>query len=164
MLTFTSWIVRITNWLNWIFGGLFAFLLVLMAVEPALFRDKFETAFGSPLVYQWMVMTLIGALCVVPLAHIILTRLRDIVASVRDAASFNEANARRLTVIAWSLLVINILDLAFGYLSIYASEATGEYFGWSFSITSWMAVLLLFILARVFREGALMRDDLDGTV
>jgi len=33
-----------------------------------------------------------------------------------------------------------------------------------FSINGWLAVLLAFVLARVFAEGALMREDLEGTV
>ena len=33
-----------------------------------------------------------------------------------------------------------------------------------FSINGWLAVLLTFVLARVFAEGALMRDDLQETV
>ena len=33
-----------------------------------------------------------------------------------------------------------------------------------FSINGWLAVLLTFLLARVFAEGTRMRDDLDGTV
>ena len=33
-----------------------------------------------------------------------------------------------------------------------------------FSINGWLATLLTFLLARVFAEGALMRDDLAGTV
>ena len=33
-----------------------------------------------------------------------------------------------------------------------------------FSINGWLAVLLTFLLARVFAEGALMREDLEGTV
>lgn len=36
--------------------------------------------------------------------------------------------------------------------------------GDGFSLTGIMIVLLLFILARVFRRGAAMREDLDGTV
>ena len=36
--------------------------------------------------------------------------------------------------------------------------------GWSFSATGWLAVLLLFVLARVFNEGAEMRYELEGTV
>jgi len=33
-----------------------------------------------------------------------------------------------------------------------------------FSINGWLAVLLTFLLARVFAEGAAMREDLEGTV
>jgi hypothetical protein len=33
-----------------------------------------------------------------------------------------------------------------------------------FSIDGWLAVLLTFVLSRVFAQGALMRDDLEGTV
>jgi hypothetical protein len=33
-----------------------------------------------------------------------------------------------------------------------------------FSVNGWLAVLLTFILARVFAEGTLMREDLEGTV
>ena len=34
----------------------------------------------------------------------------------------------------------------------------------NFSVAPWLAVLLLFVLARVFAEGTRMRSDLDGTV
>jgi hypothetical protein len=33
-----------------------------------------------------------------------------------------------------------------------------------FSINGWLAVLLTFLLARVFAAGTLMREDLEGTV
>jgi hypothetical protein len=33
-----------------------------------------------------------------------------------------------------------------------------------FSINGWLAVLLTFLLARVFAQGTRMRDDLEGTV
>ena len=33
-----------------------------------------------------------------------------------------------------------------------------------FSVSGWLAVLLTFLLARVFAEGTHMRDDLEGTV
>jgi len=32
------------------------------------------------------------------------------------------------------------------------------------SLTRWLTVLLLFVLARVFEQGARMREDLEGTV
>jgi hypothetical protein len=33
-----------------------------------------------------------------------------------------------------------------------------------FSVPGWLAVILTFVLARVFAEGALMRKDLEGTI
>jgi hypothetical protein len=32
------------------------------------------------------------------------------------------------------------------------------------SLNGWLAVFLTFVLARVFAEGTLMREDLEGTV
>ena len=96
--------------------------------------------------------------------HWILTRLA---ALVRDAAvghALTDANAARLRAIAWATLAIAIVDLCFGWVSVATSKATGEYFGWSLSLTGWIAVPLLFVLAHVFREGAAMRADLEGTV
>ncbi len=36
--------------------------------------------------------------------------------------------------------------------------------GGKFSVTPWLTILLLFVLARVFDQGARMRDELSGTV
>jgi hypothetical protein len=36
--------------------------------------------------------------------------------------------------------------------------------GSGFSFAPWLSVLLLFVLAGVFTQGARMRDDLEGTV
>jgi hypothetical protein len=45
------------------------------------------------------------------------------------------------------------------------STATAPFdIDWSFSPTRWVAVLLLFVLARVFEQGAQMREELEGTV
>jgi hypothetical protein len=34
----------------------------------------------------------------------------------------------------------------------------------NFDLTGWLAILLLFVLAQVFREGTRRREDLEGTV
>jgi len=102
---------------------------------------------------------LIGIL-VVPFAHILLTRLRDIVRTVEAGDPFVPSNADRLKTIAWCLLVIQLLDLAFGGLAYVVDPK----FDWSFGLTGWIAVVLLFVLARVFEHGTAMRDELAGTV
>ncbi len=166
----TIWLLRIANWLNWIGAVLFTLLLAALLLASEHFYPAITQAFevqgqqAVEAVWTWLVS---ACALVVPMAvciHLIFTRL---IALLRDAAegrAFSETNAKRLTTVGWALLVVNILDLIFGQISIWASEASGEYFGWTFSLTGWFAVLLLFLLARVFREGAAMREDLEGTV
>jgi hypothetical protein len=78
---------------------------------------------------------------------------------------FVAENATRLRTIARAVLGMELLHLAIGAIAAGAStEAQALDLDWSFSFTRWIAVLLLFVLARVFEHGALMRDDLQGTV
>ena len=143
--------LKLANWLNWIVAivltGFFALLLAdAGGVRAEILAGRGEASREAIAV------------------HMLLTRL---VALVRDAAAgmaFTTANAVRLRMMGWALLAINIADLVYGWVSIRASEASGEYYGWSLSLTGWVAVPLLFVLAHVFREGAAMRQDLEGTV
>jgi hypothetical protein len=101
----------------------------------------------------------------VPLTHVILDRLLGVVDTVRAGDPFIIANATRLQTIAVTLLGIQLLHLVVGVVaSRTRSEVQELDINWSFSITPWIAVLLLFVLARVFEHGARMRDDLEGTV
>lgn len=101
-----------------------------------------------------------AALIIIPLAHVALTRLRAIVRTVTARDPFVKENARRLTRIAWTLLCIVLVDLAVGLYILFDNPMSDR----SSSITSWLAVLLLFVLARVFDHGTRMRDELEGTV
>ena len=75
------------------------------------------------------------------------------------------ANARRLQAIAWALLGLQLLSLAIGTIAdAVSTPAHPVHVDAGFSISGWLAVLLTFLLARVFAEGTLMRDDLEGTV
>jgi hypothetical protein len=113
-------------------------------------------------VLRTMRIVMVVAALMVPLAHLLLTRLRAIVASVRAGDPFVAANARRLTGIAWALLGIQLVDLAFGIVA--TTSGIDAISGWTFSLTGWLAVLLLFVLARVFEHGARMRDELAATI
>jgi hypothetical protein len=104
-------------------------------------------------------------ICSVPLTHIVLARLLAIVETVRDGDPFVTDNAARLVTIAWAIVGLELLHLIVGAIAAGASTETHPLdIDWNFSITRWLAVLLLFVLARVFDHGARMRDDLEGTV
>jgi Protein of unknown function (DUF2975) len=100
-----------------------------------------------------------------PLTHILLTRLLAIVETVRRGDPFVADNAARLQTTAWALLGLELLHLAVGVVAASASsESQPLDIDWNVSISGWLAVVLLFVLARVFEHGTRMRDDLEGTV
>ena len=63
------------------------------------------------------------------------------------------------------LLTLQLLSLVIGPIGKSVSTAAHPVdLDAGFSINGWLAVLLTFLLARVFAEGRHMRDDLEGTV
>lgn len=97
-------------------------------------------------------------------ARVVLDRLAGMIATVGQGDPFIAANARRLEDLGWALLVWQVLDLAFGALIAWLDRLGVDHAEWTPGISGWIVVLLVFVLARVFRLGAAMRDDLEGTV
>jgi hypothetical protein len=94
-----------------------------------------------------------------------LKRLLAIVETVRTGDPFVAANANRLQAIAWALLALQVLSLAVAAIArAISTPAHPLDLDAGFSVAGWLAVLLTFLLARVFAEGTLMREDLEGTV
>ena len=159
-------VLRILIILNWLFG---AAILVLLLVMPN--EQWIMTAFKltpSPdttrLVWGLRGVALLG-LIAIPLNYMILKRLLAMVDTVRTGDPFVAANAYRLQAIAWLLLVLQILSMVIGAIGkAVSTPAHPVHLDAGLSVSGWLAVLLTFILARVFAEGTLMRADLDGTI
>jgi hypothetical protein len=95
----------------------------------------------------------------------VLRRLLAIVETVRSGDPFIELNAQRLQAIAWVLFILQLLSLVIGGIGkAIATPAHPLHLDAGFSTSGWLAVVLTFVLARVFAEGTLMRQDLDGTI
>ena len=104
-------------------------------------------------------------LAAIPLNHVVLKRLLAIVQTVRAGDPFVASNAGRLRTIAWSLLTLQMLSIVIAAIArVVSTPAHPVNLNAGFSINGWLAVLLTFLLARVFAEGTIMRDDLEGTV
>lgn len=101
----------------------------------------------------------------VPIAFVVFSNLLRIVKSVRMGEPFKVENAGRLKAIAWALLALEVLHIC--AVAIASSVSTKEVplrISGNLDLTGWLAILLLFVLAQVFVEGARMHDDLEGTV
>ena len=95
--------------------------------------------------------------------HILLSKVLEVVETVGLGAPFVAENAARLKTIAWCLLIVQIFGLACGVMAG-VMNAAGSHIEWHFSLTGWLAVMLLFVLARVFEEGTRLRSDLDAMI
>jgi hypothetical protein len=157
-------VLRILITLNWVFGaGVLALLIWTFAaagfVARALGTDD------SPRALIGMRLIMVIGVVATPVTNAILTRLLSIVGTVRAGDPFVTENASRLQTIAWAVLALELSRLVVvGIANSVSTAARPVHMDWNLSVTPWLAVLLLFVLARVFDHGARMREDLDGTV
>ena len=159
-------VVRTLILLNWVMGALIVALLVATPNEQWI-MSAFKLS-PSPdadrLVMGLRAVAVLG-LVVVPLNYGILKRLLAMVETVRAGDPFVPTNAERLRTIAWSLLALQLLGMVIGTIGkAVSTPAHPVHLDAGFSINGWLAVILTFVLARVFAEGTNMRDDLEGTV
>jgi hypothetical protein len=163
-----AWItLRILIILNWIYGAcVLAILTYSFIDEPFLLR---ALKLGSPsenpaLVIGIRAIAALGLLAV-PLNLAVLKRLMAMVRTVRAGDPFVASNACRLQAIAWFLLGQQLLSVLIGIIGkSISTPAHPLHLDAGFSPGGWLAVILTFVLARVFAEGTLMREDLEGTV
>lgn len=159
-------VLRILVVLNVVYGLAIVVLLVASFAEDAVMGALgVAPAADREVMMRGMQLVAFCGVLAVPLFHVILKRLLSIVDTVRAGDPFIVDNARRLETIARTLLGVQLLHLVIGFIAaLTKSEVQRLDIDWSFSITPWIAVLLLFVLARVFEHGARMRADLEGTV
>lgn len=113
---------------------------------------------------------LLLALALIAAAFVFFGKLRAIINSVGDGDPFAPENAERLTAMAWlSLGAYGLMAAMVGLALTIADWAkqlgdADTNFDFGLDLTGILMIIVLFILARVFRHGAAMREDLEGTV
>jgi hypothetical protein len=159
-------VLRILIILNWVGGAAILALLVVMPNQQWIMSAfKLSPSPEAERVIMGLRAIAVLGLAAIPVNYIVLKRLLAIVGTVRAGAPFVAANASRLQNIAWALLALQLLGLVIGAIAkAISTPAHPIHIDAGFSVNGWLAVLLTFVLARVFAEGALMREDLEGTV
>jgi hypothetical protein len=160
-------VLRILVVINWVYGAAIFGLVAFTFVNEAWFLKAIDVPSSldpRPIMTGLRAIAGLGLLAV-PLNHLILTRLLRMVETVGRGDPFVAVNAYRLNAIAWALLALQLLSMVIGGIGrTIASKEFPIHLDAGFSVNGWLAVILTFILARVFAEGALMREDLEGTV
>ena len=163
-----AWVtLRLLILLNWIFGAaILALLIATVVAEQWTFTALGITPASAipTMIMGLRAIALLGLVAIV-FNYVVLKRLLAVVETVRKGDPFVAANAYRLQAIAWALLALQLLSLAIaGIGKVISTPANPLDLDAGFSTSGWLAIVLTFVLARVFAEGTLMRDDLDGTV
>ena len=160
-------VLRVLIKLNLLFGVFILVLLIasLVAESWTMRALGVRPVPGNPMLFVGMQLIMIIGIAGVPIVHIVLARLLSIVETVSDGNPFVLANAVRLKTIAWAILGLELMHYAVGAVAALVSTTDAPInISSGFSLARWLTVLMLFVLARVFEQGARMREDLDGTV
>jgi Protein of unknown function (DUF2975) len=137
-------------------------------VDGGAFRASFNLDAG--LAWQLVVPTLLAALVAVAGGLIIVRRLKRLFESFRSAEPFRKENATHLRVIWVTMIVIELSRHALMAITGVLIAAFGEPPGtdWKFNVNinlmTWAAILVLIVLAEVFREGARLREEQELTI
>jgi hypothetical protein len=118
---------------------------------------------ADDIVVALQVMLATGLLSVA-VAYFFLRALEQILASVAAGDPFIVENGRRLQRMGFAMLAFQVGDILVGLIQHWLAGLGADTAPWFPSLGGWLAVLLLFVLARVFAVGATMRDELEGTV
>lgn len=174
LLHFGQMFAKLLQWGSALAGGI---VLLLIPVVILLSQDmlpgigdgsKSATVEASPLT-----VVAIFALLVMILAALFhfFGKLRALIVSAGEGDPFTPENAQRLNAMAWLFLGVNVLALLVGALRYRLANLVDEgadgggYLDVSlYDLDAVLIVIVLFTLARIFRHGTAMREDLRGTV
>ena len=118
-----------------------------------------------------VLLALVFAVALMAVLFQVFRLLKQVVDTVAQGDPFVPENARRLTVMAWLSLAVQIIALPIAAMGMWIDSVTeghagspGLHIESGISGNGLLLMLVLFILARVFRKGADMRAEIEGTV
>ena len=149
--------------------------VLLVGLVPALLLNQAEFAAEIGMTSSSSVTTITGitiamlliAASVTAISFHFFQLLGRIIDTVEAGDPLTIENAERLNRMGWIALIFQAATLPISGLDAYLRDMlpTDELsVDFQFSLTGVLLALVLFILARVFKHGAQMREDLEGTV
>ena len=154
----------------------FAIAVLTIGLPLVLFlRDRItaetQAEFGNP-EFVFPLAAVLGvmvlAIAILAGAFWFLRLLRQIIGTVGEGDPFVPENAERLTLMGWIALGAQLLAIPAAGAALYIAKIFEDQEGVTIDagvdLTGIVLVVVLFILARVFRQGSAMRADLEGTV
>lgn len=130
---------------------------------------EIATSGAPPMAYWLIVLAMLTGIVMLGLAWRFLNELHGIIKTVDAGDPFRHDNADRLNRMGWIAIIGQVVILPVAALALWAEPYLEKVdkelnMDGAFDWGTILLALVLFILARVFRHGAAMRADLEGTV
>jgi hypothetical protein len=138
---------------------------LLLSFNPDLLGSFTVNFNGDKLVRQWpaVITGLFTASLYLAGILVIVGRLRRIFATLMAGDPFHPDNVSRLRMIGLALAALELIRYTFWGISIWLFPGINKVEP-SISTTPWFSVLVVFVLAEVFREGARLRREAELTI
>ena len=166
----TQWVLRAGIIVTMVLIGMYVLGVTAMIIGLATSRlplDKIAHWTGVTMtadeIGRMALAAFAGAIAALTLIQLILRALRRVVASASVGDPFIEANAVDLVRVAWLLLGVEVIDALIKPM-VYLLAPSAVRAKVHISVTGLFAVLLIFVLAQIFRRGSEMRAELAGTI
>ncbi|MDE2356073.1 MAG: DUF2975 domain-containing protein [Alphaproteobacteria bacterium] len=164
-------ILDVVRWALFIAGGAIAaalFVVLLLSFRPDLLSAPFlieQLHLHGALLGPFLMTALLGAELYVGGAIVIVEGLRRIFLTLISGDPFHPANVRRLQVIAGSIAALELGRYIFEpLLNLISHGGMSHHEIHGVSLTTWFSVLVIVVLAEVFREGARLRREAELTI
>ena len=163
---------RILTFLLMGLTGLVVFILLGMIPVLLFNQGEFtelvaESGASFSMALSVAILALLLAAALTAMAFHFFQLLGRIIDTVEGGEPFTPVNADRMSRMGWITLGFHALAVPLVFMVVYLGDALPSEnlrVDYEFSLTGLLLAIVLFILARVFRHGAAMRDDLEGTV
>ena len=171
--SFLKVILDVVHWVLLISGGATAIAILavlLLSFNPELLGGSINLG-GLHLKGAWLGPLAAGVLLVgefyIGGSLVIVSRLRRVFQTLIAGDPFHPDNVGRLRVIGAALAALEAGRLLIGagtHVVVHTFKIEGGDVGGGLNLTAWFAVLVIVVLAEVFREGARLRGEAELTI
>jgi Protein of unknown function (DUF2975) len=166
---------QVTRWLVYFIMALIAFAAVVLALVSVILPFHWDQAaveilkeypkLDTDALLPRLYVVFAFGIVILGLVWTMMNKLLAIINSVEHGDPFILENATRLRAIGWLMVAMQIVAFPLAFAARHTADLFGKHdVGLDFSLNGLLAILLVFILADVFKRGAEMREELEGTV
>ncbi len=137
-----------------------ALLALLLPADLEIWRQVSQSGARGPM----LAAGLLAFALYVGVVLFIVARLRRIFSTLTAGDPFQPENVHRLRAIGFALAALEVINYVANLVSAWMFRDQFKSVHFPFNPTAWFAVLVVFVLAEVFREGARLRGESELTI